>query len=628
MNRLLQYLEAQGVDAVVRPWDPIVKPVISESLGVQLYLFIKARVLVRAEIVITELVFAHSLRRVQKERLKRTDQVANDFRVLARVKLFGWEFKMANSISEKAKGRRTGLDAKETFLGSFQLSGQSPRPGYYHAGHFRNFTLTMGQSLNASTVFSSITVFDLLSDTINQVRTTELLDTFAEEESSSFGSETDERIGFGNATFFWAKATDDSDMSSQRTFLLKIEEEPVFERGRINLVVPLDKVPQYLNYQTAEVTSVAGKISLLMALLGEMHWIPSSSQSWYNLPRNSGVAYAAQESLVLNQTIRDNIVFDTPFDEDRYKKPDLALFGDETEVGEKGLTLSGGQKARLNLARAVYSTANILLLDDVLSALDSSVHTSQWIVDKCLGGDLVADRTVILVTHNVALARPIASLSASVQLDEYRAIHPPRFPSVSAPLNLLTQSNTEQRNSFYGQPLRIRKRRPSDLWTVENTTDVTPTSRIIARHKRHGRRGRTGQPNSANSRQDYSYAADTQTRFGTVVLFAPIFAFPGVLVGVLGASNARAPVLAHSQIMSIIDSTEKGSFKSALKQPSVAVRLLQYKYLQYTLPSFGAAIAGLVSIRAFGAQSKFGVEFFSRIDRYSRASKYIHQWRK
>jgi ABC-type methionine transport system ATPase subunit len=80
--------------------------------------------------------------------------------------------------------------------------------------------------------------------------------------------------------------------------------------------------------------------------------------------------------------------------------------GDLTEVGEKGLTLSGGQKARIALARAVYSSAEVLLLDDILAALD--VHTAVWIAKKCLKGDLVRDRTVLLVTHNVALVSPIA----------------------------------------------------------------------------------------------------------------------------------------------------------------------------------------------------------------------------
>jgi ABC-type uncharacterized transport system YnjBCD ATPase subunit len=93
---------------------------------------------------------------------------------------------------------------------------------------------------------------------------------------------------------------------------------------------------------------------------------------------------------------------------------DLTLFeaGDATEVGEKGLTLSGGQKARITLARAVYSSAEIILLDDVLAALEyvlvsyfffcdfsrsPSVHTSKWIVDKCLKGELIKGRTILLV---------------------------------------------------------------------------------------------------------------------------------------------------------------------------------------------------------------------------------------
>ena len=78
----------------------------------------------------------------------------------------------------------------------------------------------------------------------------------------------------------------------------------------------------------------------------------------------------------------------------------MSLFesGDMTEVGEKGLTLSGGQKARVTLARAIYSHANILLLDDVLAALD--VHTAKWVIDRCFKGDLVHGRTVLLVVSN------------------------------------------------------------------------------------------------------------------------------------------------------------------------------------------------------------------------------------
>ena len=148
-----------------------------------------------------------------------------------------------------------------------------------------------------------------------------------------------------------------------------------------------------------------------MALLGELHYIPSGLDSWFNLPRENGVAYAAQESWVQNETIRENILFGSEFDEARYRKvihqcgltKDLTLFeaGDKIEVGEKGLTLSGGQKARVTLARAVYSQAQVLILDDILAALD--VHTARWVVEKCLQGDLVRGRTVLLVVSVGAL---------------------------------------------------------------------------------------------------------------------------------------------------------------------------------------------------------------------------------
>ena len=64
----------------------------------------------------------------------------------------------------------------------------------------------------------------------------------------------------------------------------------------------------------------AGKTSVLMALLGEMHFTPPAADSWYHLPREGGVAYAAQESWVQNETIRDNILFGSKYDEERYRK--------------------------------------------------------------------------------------------------------------------------------------------------------------------------------------------------------------------------------------------------------------------------------------------------------------------
>lgn len=109
-----------------------------------------------------------------------------------------------------------------------------------------------------------------------------------------------------------------------------------------------------------------------------------------------------------------SILFGLPTDYDRYSATleacsllsdlDILEDGDQTEIGEKGVNLSGGQKARVSLARAVYSRAKYLFLDDVLSAVDA--HTAAHLFDKCLCGPLLRNRTVILVSHHVQLCAP------------------------------------------------------------------------------------------------------------------------------------------------------------------------------------------------------------------------------
>ena len=125
-----------------------------------------------------------------------------------------------------------------------------------------------------------------------------------------------------------------------------------------------------------------------MALLGEMTML--SGDGCLLLPKHqphpdehgfSGLSYAAQSPFLQHQSIRDNILFGNPFEEERYEavleacalKPDLDIFEDKdlTEVGSRGISLSGGQKARVALARAVYARSKCVLLDDPLSAVVS-----------------------------------------------------------------------------------------------------------------------------------------------------------------------------------------------------------------------------------------------------------------
>ena len=124
----------------------------------------------------------------------------------------------------------------------------------------------------------------------------------------------------------------------------------------------------------------------------------------------------------MSDTIRENIVFGSAFNEQRYEavltacalRPDLRVMelADLTEVGERGTVLSGGQKARISLARALYSSAKVVLLDDVLSAVDS--HTAQWLYKEVLTGALMRHRTCILVTHAVELTAPGAAFVLSM----------------------------------------------------------------------------------------------------------------------------------------------------------------------------------------------------------------------
>lgn len=150
----------------------------------------------------------------------------------------------------------------------------------------------------------------------------------------------------------------------------------------------------------------SGKSSILQLLLGEL---PIYSG---DVLINGDVSYGSQESWLFSGTIRNNILFGLPYDKLRYQETvkHCALLtdfqqlpqGDKTFVGERGSALSGGQRARVSLARAVYKNASIYLLDDPLSAVDSQV--GKHLFDECIGpnGYLCRQRaTRILVTHQV-----------------------------------------------------------------------------------------------------------------------------------------------------------------------------------------------------------------------------------
>ncbi|CAF1418292.1 unnamed protein product [Rotaria sordida] len=148
----------------------------------------------------------------------------------------------------------------------------------------------------------------------------------------------------------------------------------------------------------------AGKSSLLAAILGEMNLTSGKLRQYVN-----SISYAPQSAWIFADTIRANILLGKPMDEERYKNVikaccldiDLRNFGEVGDlmiVGDKGVNLSGGQKARISLARALYADADLYLLDDPIAAVDPKV--AKKIFDQCIGPrSLLREKTRILVTH-------------------------------------------------------------------------------------------------------------------------------------------------------------------------------------------------------------------------------------
>jgi ATP-binding cassette subfamily C (CFTR/MRP) protein 1 len=148
----------------------------------------------------------------------------------------------------------------------------------------------------------------------------------------------------------------------------------------------------------------SGKTSLLLAVLGEMNARGGNS----SIHVGGSISYTQQDPWIQNMSLRDNILLGREYEEQKYLEviracalgPDLAALpaGDQTEIGEKGVNLSGGQRHRVALARACYAESDVYLLDDPLSAVDA--HVGRHLMNECMLS-LLAGTTRILVTHQL-----------------------------------------------------------------------------------------------------------------------------------------------------------------------------------------------------------------------------------
>ncbi|KAJ7715183.1 hypothetical protein B0H16DRAFT_1678542 [Mycena metata] len=328
-----------------------------------------------------------------KARDKRTTIVGELISSIKFVKFFAWEdrwIERAMAARDEEMKWMAKIRANTVFLNAVW----SVAPISLSVIAFFTF-VWLGNELTVGIAFTAITLFGTIRVALNRVAVY-----LAEDEVGVQGSvdEVDEGLGFENASFCWNQAATPSTSSNP----------PNGSSGKLSVITG----------PTARYASAA--LFLELALMGEMTLLPggriimSKNNTVDEHGNMQGIAYAAQSPWLRHQSIKDNILFGSPLDQERYDtvveccalEPDFGMLedGDASEIGENGVSLSGGQKARVALARAVYARKQYVLLDDPLSAVDS--HTSQLLFEKCLCGPLLANRTVILVTHHVELVLP------------------------------------------------------------------------------------------------------------------------------------------------------------------------------------------------------------------------------
>ncbi|KAF4315069.1 hypothetical protein G195_011219 [Phytophthora kernoviae 00238/432] len=328
------------------------------------------------------------------------------FNAIQIVKLNAWEDKFADKIH---KLRITALSAIKRFMyiGAIEVFVLWASPVVVSTVSFAVYAVVMEKSLNAAKVFTALALFNVLRDPLRDLpsviqmfiqakisleRFTEYLALDEVTPNNVIRDDTaqpqDVVMSIQDGTFGWTK---DAVLLNHINLTIK--------KG--DLVVVHGSVG-------------SGKSSLCSALLGEMDKLSGS------VFVRGRVAYYSQQTWIQNMTIRDNILFGFPYDKEKYQRvieacgllPDLQQFpgGDSTEIGQKGVNLSGGQKARVCLARACYSDADILLLDSPLAAVDAIVQSQ--IFSDCIC-NLLADKTVVLVTHSADI---IASGAANMKI--------------------------------------------------------------------------------------------------------------------------------------------------------------------------------------------------------------------
>ncbi|KAH9018832.1 ATP-binding cassette transporter [Lactarius hengduanensis] len=384
-----------------------------------------------------------NLMKARDERVALMNEVLGGIRML---KFMAWERNFEKRILKIREKELKFQRLNYIIEVRFHMMNASPMivtlVAFFHFAVIKNQTLTPSVAFT-SVIFSEMkfalnalpeTIINMLQSFVSLRRIEKYLHAVEVAPVSPLGG-VPSPIAFHGATVTWPRdrarsgtataSTVPSASSTPKTKFMLMDLNIVFPKGELSLVC--GKLG-------------SGKTLLLLALLGEVDVLtgqvlcpqtpPDAIASFVGVVPSpdewviDGIcAYVPQSAWLRNASIKENILFNLPYVEERYQRTlevcalvnDLKILedGDESEIGERGVNLSGGQKARVSLARAVYSRASTLFLDDVLSAVDA--HTAHHLYFECLKGDLMRGRTVILVSHHVQLCAPGASYIVALE---------------------------------------------------------------------------------------------------------------------------------------------------------------------------------------------------------------------
>ncbi|KAF1981153.1 ABC transporter family protein [Aulographum hederae CBS 113979] len=347
---------------------------------------------------------ARLMKTLQKKQMKnkdsRTRLMTEILNNMKSIKLYAWTTAFINKLNYIRNDLELNTLRKIGATQAFANFTWSTTPFLVSCSTFAVFVLTQKTPLSTDIVFPALTLFNLLTFPLSMlpmvvtaiieasVAVSRLTSYLVAEElqpnavlrEKGVQENGEESVRVRDATFTWNK-------NESRNALENIS----FSSNKGELSCIVGRVG-------------AGKSSLLQCLLGDLWKIKGE------VVMRGSSAYVAQSAWVMNATVKENIIFGHRDDPDFYDATvkacalveDFASLpdGDQTEVGERGISLSGGQKARLTLARAVYARADIYLLDDVLSAVDQ--HVGRHIIDNVLGSKgLLAGKTRILATNSI-----------------------------------------------------------------------------------------------------------------------------------------------------------------------------------------------------------------------------------